>query len=86
MRDWSAEGKSERDALFPPILEALKKEFPERDGPEPLDVLVPGCGLARLAYEIASLGFSVEANDCESMSLIRAPALETDFRQQSLTS
>jgi carnosine N-methyltransferase len=59
VRDWSEEGKSERDALFPPILDALKREFPDRSrnaGHEPIDVLVPGSGLARLAYEIASLG------------------------------
>ncbi|GAA6018446.1 hypothetical protein JCM10207_000897 [Rhodosporidiobolus poonsookiae] len=60
VRDWSDEGKSERDALFPPILEALKGEFGEREGKK---VLVPGCGLGRLAYEIATLGFSVDAND-----------------------
>ncbi|GAA6018443.1 hypothetical protein JCM10207_000896 [Rhodosporidiobolus poonsookiae] len=60
VRDWSAEGKSERDALFPPILDALTGEYSEREGKK---VLVPGCGLGRLAYEIALLGFSVDAND-----------------------
>lgn len=65
VRDWSAEGKGERDALFPPILDALQEEYPTRDSAQPIDVLVPGCGLARLAFEIASLGFAVEANDCE---------------------
>ena len=32
-------------------------------------MLVPGCGLARLAYDVASLGFHVDANDCESDAL-----------------
>ncbi|BGO90543.1 hypothetical protein NBRC10512_005261 [Rhodotorula toruloides] len=61
VRDWSEVGKAERDALFPPILEALRAQFGgEVEGKK---VLVPGCGLARLAYEIACEGFSVEAND-----------------------
>ncbi|KAJ8294418.1 Carnosine N-methyltransferase [Rhodotorula toruloides] len=51
VRDWSEVGKAERDALFPPILEALRAQFGgEVEGKK---VLVPGCGLARLAYEIA---------------------------------
>ncbi|GAA5888340.1 hypothetical protein JCM5296_003293 [Sporobolomyces johnsonii] len=60
VRDWSEEGKSEREALFPPILDALRDEFPASEGKK---VLVPGCGLGRLAYEIASLGFGTTAND-----------------------
>jgi hypothetical protein len=53
VRDWSAEGHGERDALFPPILKALEKDF---DDKAERRVLVPGCGLGRLAYEVASLG------------------------------
>jgi hypothetical protein len=52
VRDWSAEGKHERDTVFPPILNAL------RDGlagiKEEKRVLVPGFGLGRLAHEIAN--------------------------------
>ncbi|GJN89932.1 hypothetical protein Rhopal_002921-T1 [Rhodotorula paludigena] len=50
VRDWADEGKAERDALFPPILQALDAEFSGKAGRR---VLVPGCGLGRLAYEIA---------------------------------
>ncbi|GAA5834172.1 hypothetical protein JCM11251_000561 [Rhodosporidiobolus azoricus] len=60
VRDWSEEGKSERDVLFPPILDALQDAFPESKGRK---VLVPGCGLGRLAYDIADIGFSTDAND-----------------------
>ncbi|GAA5956735.1 hypothetical protein JCM3765_005722 [Sporobolomyces pararoseus] len=60
VRDWSEEGRSEREALFPPILEALAGEFESSAGRK---VLVPGCGLGRLAYEIATRGFSTTAND-----------------------
>ena len=44
--------------MFPPILEALKGEFPSTDDKR---VLVPGCGLGRLAYEIATQGTSSSA-------------------------
>ncbi|GAA5928057.1 uncharacterized protein JCM15063_006071 [Sporobolomyces koalae] len=60
VRDWSEAGRSEREALFPPILEALNREFP---APETKRVLVPGCGLGRLAYEISVSGFRTVAND-----------------------
>ncbi|GAA5893744.1 hypothetical protein JCM8208_001233 [Rhodotorula glutinis] len=62
VRDWSHEGKSERDALFPPVLDALRAEFGdgEREGKK---VLVPGCGLGRLAHDVALEGLSVDAND-----------------------
>ncbi|GAA5915486.1 uncharacterized protein JCM6883_004828 [Sporobolomyces salmoneus] len=60
VRDWSEEGKNEREALFPPILDSLKREFASSKGKK---VLVPGCGLGRLAYEISTLGFSTIAND-----------------------
>ncbi|TNY17740.1 N2227-like protein-domain-containing protein [Rhodotorula diobovata] len=63
VRDWSAEGRSERDALFPPVLDALRDEFGEGQHCRGKKVLVPGCGLGRLAYEIAHQGFSVDAND-----------------------
>ncbi|BGP54639.1 hypothetical protein JCM8202v2_002226 [Rhodotorula sphaerocarpa] len=60
VRDWSADGQREREVLFPPILEALEREFAN---PELRKVLLPGCGLARLAYEIAEKGFDTDAND-----------------------
>lgn len=54
VRDWSEEGKAERTRIFAPILELLKEvDAKERDG---MKVLVPGCGLGRLAWEIAQLG------------------------------
>ncbi|GAA6023351.1 hypothetical protein JCM11491_000576 [Sporobolomyces phaffii] len=65
VRDWSDEGKAERDALFPPILDALRHEFAPSatDATKRRRVLVPGCGLGRLAYEIAAEGFTTIGND-----------------------
>jgi len=59
-RDWSAQGQPERAQVFPPILKALREEFPESQNKR---VLVPGCGLGRLAHEIAHAGFEVDANE-----------------------
>lgn len=59
-REWSAEGAHEREASYTPLLEGLKKYFPQ---PQGVKVLVPGCGLGRLPFEIASLGFACEGNE-----------------------
>jgi len=60
VRDWSAGGRHERDAVFPQMLETLADLFPARAGRR---VLVPGAGLGRLSYELADAGFDVVANE-----------------------
>ncbi|KDR75537.1 hypothetical protein GALMADRAFT_140177 [Galerina marginata CBS 339.88] len=61
VRDWSEEGVEERTRIFAPILDLLKTVEPEdRAG---MRVLVPGCGLGRLAWEISELGFDTTANE-----------------------
>ncbi|KAI7831922.1 N2227-like protein-domain-containing protein [Kickxella alabastrina] len=65
VRDWSEEGKEEREQTYGPLLESLESEFaqvpPESRGD--LRVLVPGAGLGRLAYEICCRGFSSQGNE-----------------------
>ncbi|KAM0788657.1 hypothetical protein ACM66B_002759 [Microbotryomycetes sp. NB124-2] len=64
VRDWSDEGKRERDQLFPPILDELKTRVSGLgQGGTPPKALVPGSGLGRLAYEVSQLGFATDAND-----------------------
>ncbi|CAG8538328.1 11348_t:CDS:10 [Acaulospora colombiana] len=61
VRDWSEEGKKEREAIYEPILSQLAKiPIEERRNHK---VLVPGSGLGRLAWEIANLGF--DTTSCE---------------------
>jgi carnosine N-methyltransferase len=58
VRDWSEEGKIERDSCYEPIKEALVAHFsdiPEQERHN-FRVLVPGTGLGRLAWDIAKLG------------------------------
>jgi N2227-like protein len=54
IRDWSEEGASERKRTFSPILDVLKEVDPRKRAG--MKILVPGCGLGRLAWEIAELG------------------------------
>lgn len=54
VRDWSEEGGPERIKIFEPILSVLR-EIPE-DQRSRMRILVPGCGLGRLAWEISELG------------------------------
>eukprot|EP01063_Lacrimia_lanifica_P018630 TRINITY_DN25537_c0_g1_i1.p1 TRINITY_DN25537_c0_g1~~TRINITY_DN25537_c0_g1_i1.p1 ORF type:complete len:402 (+),score=83.75 TRINITY_DN25537_c0_g1_i1:55-1260(+) len=73
-RDWSDEGRAERAACYTPLLNLLADAFPEegvacRSG---IKVLVPGCGLGRLAYEISRAGFAVEGNEISAYVLMAA--------------
>lgn len=78
MRDWSAQGEKERQAVFPPVLEGLEKHFGGRrrrsgeekeEKEEEKKVLVPGSGTGRLASDIADLGMSVRHNYFDSFFL-----------------
>ncbi|KAH9818383.1 N2227-like protein-domain-containing protein [Melampsora americana] len=66
VRDWSVLGAPERDACYEPMLIALDS-YAEQLLPEGIDrrqirVLVPGCGLGRLAWEVADRGKLFQPN------------------------
>ncbi|KAF9105460.1 hypothetical protein BGX27_009622 [Mortierella sp. AM989] len=65
VRDWSVGGKSEREAIYDPILKELTSRFAavpqEKRGD--VNILVPGSGLGRLAFDIAHAGFSAQGNE-----------------------
>jgi len=63
VRDWSKEGENERSMCYTPILDALKNYFPDESNRKNIKVLNPGCGLGRLTWEIASLGFQSQGNE-----------------------
>lgn len=54
VRDWSVQGRTERNQIFDPILNVLRG-LP-LDKRREMKVLVPGCGLGRLAWEVSELG------------------------------
>ncbi|GAA6003773.1 uncharacterized protein JCM10292_003369 [Rhodotorula paludigena] len=71
-RDWTDEGKYERNTTYTPILDALNGAFANLSASEKAEVrvLVPGAGLGRLAWEIVRAGFSCQANEFSLHMLI----------------
>ncbi|KAJ8083549.1 hypothetical protein PM082_009423 [Marasmius tenuissimus] len=72
VRDWSEEGKEEREIAYGPMKEALLAHYhdiPERERRN-FRVLVPGAGLGRLAYDVANLGFACQANEFSHYMLL----------------
>ena len=69
IRDWSDECVAVRASTYAPVVAALQRHLPTAAS----TVLVPGAGLARLAYEIASTGehVVVEAIEC-SLTMLAA--------------
>lgn len=77
-RDWSAEGETERESCYKPIIDEIKKRFPSSQcEPSEVSVLVPGAGLGRLAWEIAHLGMS----PCVS-SVVTQPSIPSGYQCQ----
>lgn len=71
MRDWSSLGASERKQCYQPIVEEITTNFPEgKYDRSNIQVLVPGAGLGRLAFEIASKGFTCQGNEFNLFMLI----------------
>ncbi|KAL4802577.1 N2227-like protein-domain-containing protein [Aspergillus unguis] len=62
VRDWSEEGKFEREDAFACVLAEIQGI--EHSGDRPVKVLLPGAGAGRLGYEINALGgFQVTINE-----------------------
>jgi carnosine N-methyltransferase len=72
IRDWSKEGKIERDNCYSPILEEFQEYFPENtsENGERISVLLPGVGLGRLLYEFAKLGYKAQGNEFSYFMLL----------------
>jgi carnosine N-methyltransferase len=62
-REWSAEGASEREACFTPVIDALNLEYPSLVQRNHLKILIPGAGLGRLVFELCRNGYGVEGNE-----------------------
>jgi carnosine N-methyltransferase len=64
------EGVAEREESHRPVMEALQKEFGHLKGKERSKVLVPGCGLSRLVYNLCLEGFNVDSNEISHHQLL----------------
>ena len=72
VREWSDVGEQERSQAFGPLTKALQRYLPvARESAQPC-VLVPGAGLGRLAFDLATEGYS--ATGVESSYLMLVPA------------
>jgi carnosine N-methyltransferase len=73
-RDWSDEGKAERQMSYVPIIDSVRKYVPVfrsttsdtpllSSTPERSRIIVPGAGVGRLMCDLCSLGYSVQGNE-----------------------
>ncbi|KAK3788816.1 hypothetical protein RRG08_029263 [Elysia crispata] len=62
VRDWSEDGRAEREACYQPVMHAVLTRLGSRK-PSDVKILVPGAGLGRLVFEFARLGYSCQGND-----------------------
>ncbi|ANQ07896.1 Uncharacterized protein PCOAH_00020230 [Plasmodium coatneyi] len=69
VRDWSIEGKHERDSAYEPMLKSLDKYLPITDDYVP-KILCPGSGLGRLPYEVAKKGYRSQGNEFSYFMLL----------------
>jgi carnosine N-methyltransferase len=63
VRDWSENGKAERDAFYQPIIKEFFFNSKERWDSPKVNILVPGVGLGRLAWEVAVLGYAFQGSE-----------------------
>ncbi|KAF7458084.1 N2227-like protein [Cryptosporidium felis] len=87
VRDWSDQGKVEREESFEPMIRALKEYLPlnQDASSRKLRVLVPGAGLGRLLFEVARLGYSCQGNEISYAMLLGSNfALNYAFKTNSL--
>ena len=64
VRDWGEEGAAERASCYGPVLRELAALLPVTAATANRQrVLVPGCGLGRLVYELALAGYAAQGNE-----------------------
>ncbi|KAI6655583.1 hypothetical protein LOD99_2082 [Oopsacas minuta] len=69
-RDWSKEGQKERDLCYKPILDSIQSYYSNSTLRSSIKILVPGCGLARLAFELAREGYTCQGNEFSMYMLL----------------
>jgi len=71
IRDWSKEGKKERNLVYIPIINEFKKYFMNENlNKKEIKILFPGTGLGRLQYEISKLGFNTNGIEVSYFMLL----------------
>jgi carnosine N-methyltransferase len=62
-REWSEDGKLEREKSYGRVVEELCQCYPDRKDRHQVRILVPGCGLGRLPFDLAYEGFQAQGNE-----------------------
>ncbi|EMG48138.1 hypothetical protein G210_1354, partial [Candida maltosa Xu316] len=62
-REWSDEGKDEREVSINMILKELETMYPDEAARSKVKILNPGCGLGRLVMELVMRGFWTQGNE-----------------------
>mmetsp|Transcript_96390 Transcript_96390/g.269714 ORF Transcript_96390/g.269714 Transcript_96390/m.269714 type:complete len:460 (+) Transcript_96390:91-1470(+) len=63
-RDWSADGRAEREMAYTPIISQIQRYLPPSElGNIRPKICVPGSGVGRLAFELTRLGYCVQGNE-----------------------
>ena len=81
-RDWTAEGLPERRECYGPFYRALNRLYPTPEARRGKRILVPGCGLGRMAVDIACMGFEAFGNEFSYHMLIAFSYLVNDCTKQ----
>ncbi|VDM69350.1 unnamed protein product, partial [Strongylus vulgaris] len=68
-------GKPERDATYIPLMDILRRKFPDEKKRDSVKIMVPGSGLGRLAFDLAEEGFIVEGNEYSMIMLMTSSFL-----------
>jgi len=70
VREWSAEGASERRTSLDVLLDALVRLRPLQAGVPPPRVLCPGSGLGRLPFDCCRRGYAAQGNEWSFFMLV----------------
>ncbi|KAJ4490072.1 N2227-domain-containing protein [Lentinula aciculospora] len=86
VRDWSVEGQEERETSYGPMKNALLEHFSDipKEERRNFRILVPGAGLGRLAYDIASLGFACQGNEFSHYMLLASFLILNKTKQPNM--
>ena len=75
IREWAEEGQEERQQCFTPIIQELKNYYDYENQSlmeKGVNVLLIGSRFGRMIYELAKLGYNIEANEKEYLYLFVA--------------
>jgi len=85
VRDWGEEGEAERKGCYGPILDTLRELYPKSEERKGKKVLNPGCGLGRLTWEVARLGFSTQGNEFSYFMLLCSNIIINQLSKDEVT-